>query len=161
MEKDYKRYVLTLLETSPSRLRRMEIMRYELHKIPQISSSEMIEVMSFQQPNNALERAYPKDVPEIALSYQCTVQRLNEEIASEILDAYMDLYHEQHRLFHYVSLLNEKQQKVLHLYYFQACTWNTVAKSINTTVRTAQRIRQQAIDELANLYAYAESLFTF
>lgn len=160
MGKDYKHYVLTLLETSPSRLRHMEIMWYELHKIPQISSLEMIEVMSFQPPNNALERTYPKNVPEIALSYQSTTQRINEETAKEILDAYMNLYHEQHRLIHYISLLSENQQRVLHLYYFQSCTWMTVAKSLNTTVRTAQRIRQQAIEDLANLYAYAESLFT-
>lgn len=159
MGKDYKHYVLTLLNSSPSRLQRMEIMRYELQKIPQISYSDVIEVMSFQQINKFLETQYPKDVPEIAFSYKNITDRINEKTAMEILDAYMELYQEQHRLSHYIRLLSEKQQQVLRLYYFQSCTWAEISKAIDTTIRTAQRIRQQAIEELAKLYEYAESLF--
>ena len=41
-----KSYVLELLENSSHRLRQIELMRYELQHIPQVSDSEMIEAMS-------------------------------------------------------------------------------------------------------------------
>lgn len=46
MEPTYKSYVLELLENSSHRLRQIEIMRYELQHVPQVSNSEMIEAMS-------------------------------------------------------------------------------------------------------------------
>ena len=41
-----KSFVLELLENSSHRLRQIELMRYELQHIPQVSDSEMIEAMS-------------------------------------------------------------------------------------------------------------------
>ena len=46
MEPTYKRYVLELLENSSHRLRQIELMRYELQHIPQVSDLEIIEAMS-------------------------------------------------------------------------------------------------------------------
>ena len=46
MEPTYKSYVLELLENSSHRLRQIELMRYELQHIPQVSDLEMIEAMS-------------------------------------------------------------------------------------------------------------------
>ena len=46
MEPTCKNHVLELLENSSHRLRQIEIMRYELQHVPQVSNSEMIEAMS-------------------------------------------------------------------------------------------------------------------
>lgn len=43
--------------------------------------------------------------------------------------------------------------------YFESYVWTDVAKVMHMTVRTVQRIRQQAVDELAELYAFAKGYF--
>ena len=58
-----------------------------------------------------------------------------------------------------IGLLDERQGRVLRLYYFESYVWTDVAKVMHMTVRTAQRIRQQAVDELEKLYAFAKDFF--
>ena len=84
---------------------------------------------------------------------------MNAEALGELASAYADLWREHDRLQHYIGLLDERQRMVLQLYYFESYVWTDVAKAIHTTVRTAQRIRQQAVDELAKLYVFAKDLF--
>lgn len=81
---------------------------------------------------------------------------MNAETLEELASAYADLWREHDRLLHYIELLEERQRRVIQLYYFESYVWTDVAESIHTTVRTAQRIRQQAVDELAKLYAFAK-----
>ena len=84
---------------------------------------------------------------------------MNAEALGELASAYMDLWREHDRLQHYIGLLDERQGRVLRLYYFESYVWTDVAKVMHMTVRTAQRIRQQAVDELTQLYAFADSFF--
>ena len=154
-----KSYVLELLENSSHRLRQIELMRYELQNIPQVSNSEMIEVMSLPSLTSSEKVASSKAVPDVALSYKRTAERMNAEALGELASAYMDLWREHDRLLHYIGLLDERQGRVLQLYYFESYVWTDVAKAMHMTVRTAQRIRQQAVDELAKLYAFADSFF--
>lgn len=156
MEPTYKRYVLELLENSSHRLRQIELMRYELQHIPQVSDVEIIEAMSLPTLTDADTTAPSKSVPHIALSYRQTAKRMNAETLEELASAYADLWREHDRLLHYIELLEERQRRVTQLYYFESYVWTDVAKSIHTTVRTAQRIRQQAVDELAKLYAFTK-----
>ena len=156
MEPTYKRYVLELLENSSHRLRQIELMRYELQHLPQVSDVEIIEAMSLPPLTDADTTAPSKSVPHIALSYSQTAKRMNTEALEELTSAYADLWREHDRLQHYIELLEERQRRVIQLYYFESYVWTDVAKSIHTTVRTAQRIRQQAVDELAKLYAFAK-----
>ena len=84
---------------------------------------------------------------------------MNAEVLGELASAYVDLWQEHDRLQHYIELLDERQRRVIQLYYFDSYVWTDVAKTMHITVRTAQRIRQQAVDELAKLYAFADSFF--
>mgnify|MGYP002524459234 FL=1 len=159
MEPTYKSYVLELLENSSHRLRQIELMRYEFQHIPQVSDSEMIEAMSLPSLTSSEKAASSKAVPDVALSYKRTAEKMNAETLSELASAYMDLWREHDRLLHYIGLLDERQRRVLQLYYVESYVWTDVAKAMHMTVRTAQRIRQQAVDELAKLYAFADSFF--
>lgn len=159
MEPTYKSYVLELLENSSHRLRQIELMRYELQRIPQVSDSEMIEAMSLPSLAGSEKAVSSKAVPDVALSYKRTAERMNAEALGELVSAYMDLWREHDRLLHYIGLLDERQGRVLQLYYFESYVWTDVAKAMHMTVRTAQRIRQQAVDELTKLYAFADSFF--
>lgn len=159
MEPTYKSYVLELLENSSHRLRQIEIMRYELQHIPHVSDSEMIEAMSLPSLTGNEKMTRSKAVPDVALSYKRTAEQMNAEALGELASAYVDLWREHDRLQHYIGLLDERQGRVLRLYYFESYVWTDVAKAMHMTVRTAQRIRQQAVDELAKLYAFAKGFF--
>ena len=107
-----KSYVLELLENSSHRLRQIELMRYELQHIPQVSDSEMIEAMSLPSLTSGEKVADSKAVPDAALSYKRTAERMNAETLEELASAYMDLWQEHDRLLHYVGLLDERQGRV-------------------------------------------------
>ena len=112
MEPTYKSYVQKLLEDSSHRLRQIELMRYELQHIPQVSDSEMIEAMSLPSLTNSEKAASSKAVPDVALSYKKTAERINAEALSELASAYMDLWREHDRLLYYIGLLDERQVRV-------------------------------------------------
>ena len=38
-------------------------------------------------------------------------------------------------------------------------TWSEIADALKITTRTAQRIRQQAVGELTNMYSFADNVF--
>ena len=98
-----KSYVLELLENSSHRLRQIELMRYELQHIPQVSDSEMIEAMSLPPLTSSEKATNSKAVPDVALSYKKTAERMNAEALGELVSAYMDLWREHDRLLHYIG----------------------------------------------------------
>jgi DNA-directed RNA polymerase specialized sigma24 family protein len=47
---------------------------------------------------------------------------------------------------------------VIRRYYFEQQPWGEIADGMGSTPRTVQRLRQQAVEELANLYAFADGI---
>mgnify|MGYP001325654172 CR=1 FL=1 len=146
--------VLNQLEKYQETTRRLELLRYEIQHLDRVRPSEVIEMMTFQQgaADDSHGVLYPKAVPEIA-------ERLNTEAADELLSVYADLCQTHDRLLHYIGLLDSRQQSVIRKYYFESCTWSEIADALKITTRTAQRIRQQAVEELANMYSFADNVF--
>lgn len=160
MGNKYIDYVVNQLENYRKTTQQMKLLCYEIEHIKRTTATEVIEVMTFQKRDAASDSAdvYPKKVPEIALSYQQTAAQLNNEAMEEIISVYADLRQERDRLLHYISLLDDRQQTIIQKYYFDLLSWNEIAGGMNLTVRTVQRVRQQAVGELANLYAYANDV---
>ena len=161
MDNKYLNEVLDRLENYQKMMRQIELLQYEIQYASHVTPTEMIEVMTFQKrdADNAGTNAYPKSVPEIAMSYQRAAAQLNGESVEELISKYADLCHEQDRLLHYIGLLDPRQQSVIRKYYFESCTWSEIADALGITTRTAQRIRQQAVEELANMYSFADNVF--
>ena len=82
-----------------------------------------------------------------------------QDFMAELLSVYADLCQTHDRLLHYIGLLDPRQQSVVRKYYFESCTWSEIADALKITTRTAQRIRQQAVEELANMYSFADNVF--
>ena len=61
-------------------------------------------------------------------------------------------------LMSYEELLDKRQQDVIRNHYFEQQSWSEIAASMNLTPRTVLRTRQQALDELANLFAFADGI---
>ena len=59
---------------------------------------------------------------------------------------------EQRRLRYYVSLLEERQAKVLEMTYFNKVPLEAIAKTLGLAERTVQDIRRDAIAALVQLY---------
>ena len=116
--------------------------------------------MTFQIRNADVNQTnlYPKDVPGIALSYQHIAAQLNEEAVGELISRYTASCQERDRLLHYIGLLDKRQQDVIRKHYFEQQSWSEITASMDLTPRTVQRTRQQALDELANLYAFADGI---
>ena len=161
MDNKYLNEVLDRLENYQKMMRQIELLQYEIQYASHVTPTEMIEVMTFQKrdADNAGTNAYPKSVAEIAMSYQRAAAQLNGESVEELISKYADLCHEQDRLLHYIGLLDPRQQSVIRKYYFESCTWSEIADALGITTRTAQRIRQQAVEELANMYSFADNVF--
>ena len=66
----------------------------------------------------------------------------------------MDLEREQERLKYYVSLLEERQEKVIKLFYFEGYSQEECAKKLEIATRTVRRIKDDAIGELTEMYSF-------
>ena len=141
MDNKYLNEVLDRLENYQKMMRQIELLQYEIQYASHVTPTEMIEVMTFQKrdADNAGTNAYPKSVPEL-------------------ISKYADLCHEQDRLSHYIGFLDGRQQDVIRRYYFEQQSWGEIADGMGSTPRTVQRLRQQAVEELANLYAFADGI---
>ena len=121
MDNKYLNEVLDRLENYQKMMRQIELLQYEIQYASHVTPTEMIEVMTFQKrdADNAGTNAYPKSVPEIAMSYQRAAAQLNGESVEELISKYADLCHEQDRLSHYIGFLDGRQQDVIRRYYFE------------------------------------------
>lgn len=160
MDNKYLNKVLEKLKNYRKIMQQIELLRYEIQHVGHVSPAEMIEVMTFQgrATNSNSTDIYTKDVPEIALSYQHIAAQLNNEAAEDLVSKYADLCQEQDRLLHYIGFLNQRQQDVIRRYYFEQQPWGEIADGMGSTPRTVQRLRQQAVEGLANLYAFADGI---
>ena len=70
MDNKYLNEVLDRLENYQKMMRQIELLQYEIQYASHVTPTEMIEVMTFQKrdADNAGTNAYPKSVPEIAMS---------------------------------------------------------------------------------------------
>ena len=142
MDNKYLNEVLDRLENYQKMMRQIELLQYEIQYASHVTPTEMIEVMTFQKrdADNAGTNAYPKSVPEIAMSYQRAAAQLNGESVEELISKYADLCHEQDRLSHYIGFLDGRQQDVIRRYYFEQQSWGEIADGMGSTPRTVQRL---------------------
>ena len=82
--------------------------------------------------------------------------RLNAEAAREVADELFGLEQQQKKLLYYVSLLEKRQANVIHLVYMERLSTKTVAERYSLTSRTIDRIKREAIEDLAEMYACSD-----
>ena len=86
------------------------------------------------------------------------MDRMNGDTAEEVVGQLVTLEREQERLNYYVSLLDERQKKVIKLFYFEGMTQDEVADALEVTVRHIRSIKAKAINELVSMYEYVDGL---
>ena len=151
-----KTYVVGLLESYQKRSKQIELLHYELSHPAHVSEQEMIEALAFAHGDGQGRpggHASDKTL-YIALNYQNRTDHMNGDTIDEVAKQLVTLEREQERLKYYVSLLNERQKKVIQLFYFNGMTQDEVADKLEVTVRYIHSIKARAINELISMYEY-------
>lgn len=158
MEYEPKEQIIRLLETYHARVQKIALLYYELKHPAHISPKEMLNGMSFGHGDGSVRS--PGHISDktmyIALNYQEQAERLNANTKAEIAAQLAELEQIQNRLNYYVSLLDVREAEVIRFVYFARHTWSEVAQKLGVTPRTARRIRDQAIENLAKMYAFTK-----
>lgn len=159
MNIDMKTRVVVLLETYPKRERQISLLHYEMRHIARISPEEIIDSMSLGHGSSmgGSGKGHISDkTMYIALNYQERMDRMNMETTNEIAERLLELEAEQDRLRYYVSLLEKREAEVIRLFYFEGCNQNVISEELRIVPRTMRRIKREAIEKLAEMYAFAE-----
>ena len=155
-----KEDIANLLYDYHKRARKIALLRYELHCPEHVTHDELIEAMSYaHQDGIGRDRCHVSNkTPYIALNYRDQAERMNNETIVQITAQLIQLEWEQARLEYYVSLLEPRQEQVLRRTCFERAPQEKVAEELGVSVRRVQDIKAQAIDELAEMYSFAEKL---
>lgn len=158
MNDDMKSYVVSLLETCQERKRKIALLHYELEHPAHTSEAEMISAMALGHGSGSngghTEGHISDKTLYIALNYQSKVDKMNTDTKEEIVVQLVELEQEQARLEYYTSLLEGRHALVIRLAYLEGLSWDEVAKKAGVAVRTAHKIKNQALDQLAGMYQF-------
>ena len=154
MSADMKSYVSELLEGYRARERKIAVLRYDLEHPSEVGVTEQIEAMNYGSGEGV---GHSKGhISNIALNYEEQAKQLNAESAKEIADELFILERRQKKLLYYISLLEKRQAEVVRMVYMEGVSTKKEAEQHGLTVRTIERIRKDAVDNLAEMYAYSE-----
>lgn len=162
MNCDTRTYVINLLETYQERKRKISLLHYELEHPARTSEAEMISAMALGHGagGSSHTEGYISDKTlYIALNYQSKIDKMNADTKEEIVVQLVELEQQQARLEYYTSLLEKRQKLVLRLAYFESLPWDEVAKKAEVAVRTVHKIKNHALDQLAEMYQFTGHQF--
>jgi len=149
-----KEYIEDLLKNYHQRERDIAVRRFELANFTKLSEDEYISAANLAKGDGIghVSGHISNRTLHIALNYREQTERLNQEAVIEINREIEALDLEQRRLRYYVSLLEERQAKVLEMTYFDKVPLEAIAKTLGLAERTVQDIRRDAIAALVQLY---------
>lgn len=158
MNAEMKNYVIKLLETYHDRERKIAVLRYDLEHPSEVGVTEQIEAMNYGSGEGVghSKGHISNKTLYIALNYEEQAKQLNAESAKEIADELFVLERRQKKLLYYISLLEKRQAEVVRMVYMEGVSTKKAAEQHGLTVRTIERIRKDAVDNLAEMYAYSE-----
>ena len=161
MSKEKKQRILDLLNSYQDRKQKIGVLRYELENLVRISVDEMIDVMTYGWHDNGLgspKGDFSNKTLYTAMSYKEMAERINTETAHEIAAKLLEEEQCQNKLDHHIGLLEKRQADVIRLVFLEKITVKDVAKQYGMTDRTITRIKNIAIEKLAELYTYSEDI---
>lgn len=155
---DMKKFVMSLLENYTAHERKIAVLRYELEHPAKVGKAEQIEAMNFGHGESAghTKGHISNKTLYIALNYEEQAERINAETVDEIAGELFELERQQKKLMHYVGLLEKREAEVIHLVFMEDVPTKDVARRYGLTYRTIDRIKRNAVEHLAEMYAYAE-----
>lgn len=162
MNNDTKTNVINLLETYQERQRKIALLHYELDHAAQTSKNEILEAMALGHGTTSSGGHPDGHISDktlyIALNYQDRVAKLNADTKEEIVVQLVKLEQEQKRLDFYISLLEERQSRVIQLLYMQKLPQGEVENIMSLSAKTVRKLKSDALDALAGMYGFVAEL---
>lgn len=158
MCENIKSRIIKLLEEYPQNIRRIAQLRYELTHPSIVSPTEMMEAMAFAKGTGEGFRptGYISDKTlYIAMNYRETATQLNDDSRKEIVSKLIPLEQEVDRLEHYIQLLPTQQATLLRRHFFDGVGWNELCTEMRLSPKTLRKLREEAVDALAEMYEFA------
>lgn len=154
---NWNEYVIDLLKSHNSRMRMIGVLRYELQNPEKVTSQDMTEALSYSRDDSAVRsEEYISDRTRyIALCSKNSDCSLRDNNISEIAAQLWKLEEKERKLLYYINLLNERERMAVELLYFKGYTQQKAADEMIVSIRSIQRIKEQAIEELASFYRLA------
>lgn len=152
-----KTYVVGLLESYQKRSKQIELLHYELAHPTDISENEMIGALALAHGEGGGTGGHISDKTlYIAMNYQQRTKNANQGNRAEIVSQLVELEEQQERLNYYVSLLKVRHAELLRFLYFEGYSQEECAKMLEIATRTVRRIKDDAINELTEMYSFTE-----
>lgn len=154
---DHER-VLHVLNDYPNMMRKISILRFELEHPTTVAPEDMLEAMNYAHgdgggvPNGTVSNK----TLYIAMNYQYAAERANSEIRDQILARLLPLEQKIKRVDYYLGLLTTNEEMVLRRMYIEKQRLSETAATMNISVWTARRLRDKAVEKLAEMVSFAE-----
>lgn len=159
MSAESKSKVISLLESFQEREQKISLLKYELINFPRASPGEVIDGMGLGHSCELSPHSgyISNKTLFIALNYQDRAEQINGETLNDILDELGEVESVQNRLTYYVSILAPQQKKVIQRFYFEGRSWEEIAKEVKVALRTVHKIKNKALDKLAEFYDFSRA----
>ncbi len=138
--------------------KKISILRYELEHPASISPEEMLESMNFAHGDGSGFSGgnVSNKTLYIAMNYQYAADQANTEITDQILSRLLPLEQKIRRIDYYLSLLTQDEEAIVRRTYIEKQHLSDVAADLAISVWTVRRIRDKAVERLAEMISFAE-----
>lgn len=159
MSAESRSKVISLLESFHEREQKISLLKYELINFPRASPGEVIDGMGLGHSCELSPHSgyISNKTLFIALNYQDRAEQINGETLKDILEELGEVENIQNRLTYYVSILAPQQKKVIQRFYFEDRGWEEIAKEVKVALRTVHKIKNKALDKLAEFYDFSRA----
>ena len=160
MNQETRVKVTNLLENYQRNQEQIALLHYELKHPAELSPEEEIDAMNFGRGDGIghTEGHVSNKTMYIALNFREKMVKENSDVITEISKRLVELEQERDRLHYYVSLLDKRQADVIRLFYFKGHSWEEISQELGVALRTAHKIKTQAVDRLVEMYGFTGTL---
>ena len=157
MNMEIRNQVIERLKSYPELVQKRDILRYELEHPTVVSDDEMLEAMNFLKGEGGIPLGgISNKTLYIAMNYHDAAERVNSEARNDLVKRLLPLENEIGRIEYYVKMLSPREQCVIRKHYFEGKQQQEIAAELSVTAWTVRRYRDQAVDKLTEMYAFAE-----
>lgn len=157
MNNEIRNQVIERLKSYPALIQKRNILRYELEHPTVVSDEEMLEAMNYLKGSGGIPHGgVSNKTLYIALNYHEAAASLNAEARNDLLKRLLPLENEIAKLEYYLKMLTKREQSIIRKCFFEGKQQQDVAEELGVTAWTVRRYRDQAVDKLTEMYAFAE-----
>ena len=158
MNTDGKEKVISALVDYPNIMRKISVLRYELEHPVSVTPEDMLDVMNYAHGEGTGSSGgnISNKTLYIAMNYKYAADQAKVETVDQILNRLLPLEQKIKRIDYYLGLLSKDEEAAVRRFYIEKQRATDIAEALNTTVWSVRRLRDRAIEKLAEMISFAE-----